>query len=103
MSVHHKRCGNIGCTKRPSYGAAGTSKAKLCHEHAREGMVDVVSKRCGESGCSTQPNFGKAGTTKAEFCAAHATDRMVDVRNKRRVYQPSFIRRGRHDFGEALR
>lgn len=54
------------------YGKAGTNKAELCAEHAKDGMVNVRVKRCGHGGCHTRPSYGKAGTNKAELCAEHA-------------------------------
>ena len=65
----HKTCGQGGCTKRPTYGVEGAKEAKLCCEHAREGMADVISKRCGHYRCELRPSHGSSGR-KPEFCAS---------------------------------
>ncbi|CAM9477026.1 unnamed protein product [Sphacelaria rigidula] len=66
-----------GCSKRPSFGAAGGRTADFCAEHAPASMVNVRYKHCGEESCSKRPSFGASGGRKAEFCVAHA-----GVRNK---------------------
>lgn len=43
------RCSHGGCTTGPSYGLAGTKKAKYCSKHAKEGMVNVRDKRCAHT------------------------------------------------------
>ncbi|CAM9903697.1 unnamed protein product [Sphacelaria rigidula] len=83
VNVPSKRCGKEGCSKLPSFGAAGGRKAEFCATHAPAGMVNVSSSRCGEEGCSKQPSFGAAGGRKAEFCATHAPAGMINVRGKR--------------------
>ncbi|CAN0008214.1 unnamed protein product, partial [Pylaiella littoralis] len=32
------KCTHRGCSKRPSYGVAGTKTAEFCCEHAKDGM-----------------------------------------------------------------
>ncbi|CAM9673890.1 unnamed protein product [Sphacelaria rigidula] len=83
VNVVSKMCGDEGCSTRPSYGVAGSRKAKFCSKHAKAGMVNVVSKMCGDEGCFTHPVYGVAGSKKAEFCATHATAGMVNVVNKK--------------------
>ncbi len=65
------RCGHPNCSKRPSYGMAGSMKAEMCAEHALDGMVDVVSKRCGHPN-PKRPSYGMAGSKKPNMCAEHA-------------------------------
>ena len=80
MDVTHKSCGHPGCNKQPTYGVEGTKTAELCSQHAREGMVNVISKRCGRQGCNKYPSFGVEGREKREYCAQHATPGMTNRR-----------------------
>ncbi|CAN0022283.1 unnamed protein product [Sphacelaria rigidula] len=82
VDVVHKKCGGEGCSTRPSYGVAGSTKAEFCPKHARAGMVNVRDKKCGQRNCSKNPSYGVAGSTKAEFCAKHARVGMMSVRRK---------------------
>ncbi|CAN0307138.1 unnamed protein product [Pylaiella littoralis] len=77
------KCNHVGCSKRASYGVAGTKTAELCSGHAKDGTVNVVSKMCNHRGCTKRPSFGVAGTKTAEFCSGHAKDGMMDVIHKR--------------------
>jgi len=36
------RCVHPGCTKRPSYGVAGSETAESCVGHKEDGMVDAI-------------------------------------------------------------
>ncbi|CAM9675420.1 unnamed protein product [Ectocarpus sp. 8 AP-2014] len=77
------QCGHANCTKRPTYGVAGSKKREFCSQHARDGMVNVNNKRCIQPNCTTIPSFAAAGSKKAEFCSQHAREGMVDVRSRR--------------------
>ncbi|CAM9558247.1 unnamed protein product [Sphacelaria rigidula] len=83
VDVKSMRCGEVGCSTRPSYGVAGSGKVEFCATHARAGMVSVRNKRCGEVGYSTWPSYGVAGSGKARFCDTHARAGIVDVKTKR--------------------
>lgn len=48
LNVKTRRCGQQGCTKRPSFGMEGSNKGEFCSEHKKDGMVDVANKRCGQ-------------------------------------------------------
>ncbi len=60
VDVRSKRCSHPNCSKRPSYGMAGSKKADMCAEHALDGMVNVLHKksRCGHPSCSKRPSYG---------------------------------------------
>ncbi|CAM9902246.1 unnamed protein product [Ectocarpus sp. 13 AM-2016] len=77
------QCGHANCTKRPTYGVAGSKKREFCSQHARDGMVNVNNKRCIQPNCTTIPSFAAVGSKKAEFCSQHAREGMVDVRSRR--------------------
>lgn len=77
------KCRHRECSKQPSFGQVGTKKAENCAEHAKHGMVNVVSKRCIYRGCTKHPSFGMAGTKRAELCSKHAKDGMVRVSSRR--------------------
>ncbi|CAN0506083.1 unnamed protein product [Ectocarpus sp. 12 AP-2014] len=77
------QCGHAKCTKRPTYGVAGSKKREFCSQHARDGMVNVNNKRCIQPNCTTIPSFAAVGSKKAEFCSQHAREGMVDVRSRR--------------------
>lgn len=80
MNARSKRCAQVGCTKQPNYGAAGTNKNEFCAEHKIEGMVkNVMDKSCDHhAGCTKIPVFGVASTNKREFCSKHAGQGMVN-------------------------
>ncbi|CAM9721608.1 unnamed protein product [Ectocarpus fasciculatus] len=65
-------CKEHGCTKQPSFGKEGSKKRQFCAQHAKQGMVSLVSRRCGHPGCMKQSSFGKGGSQKREFCSLHA-------------------------------
>lgn len=44
VHIYAKKCAGDGCSKQPSFGVAGSKKAKYCTEHALEGMIDVSAK-----------------------------------------------------------
>ncbi|CAM9633284.1 unnamed protein product [Hapterophycus canaliculatus] len=77
------QCGHHSCSKRPTYGVAGSTKREFCSQHAKEGMINVNNKRCIQANCTTIPSFAVAGSKKAEFCSQHAREGMIDVRSKR--------------------
>ena len=52
FNVVNKKCTHPGCSKRLSYGIAGSNKAETCMKHAAVGMIHVKSKRCGHPICS---------------------------------------------------
>ncbi|CAM9780024.1 unnamed protein product [Ascophyllum nodosum] len=52
VNVREKMCETEGCGKRPSFGAAGTTTAEYCRQHARDGMVNVCRKANPFSGSS---------------------------------------------------
>ncbi|CAM9649165.1 unnamed protein product, partial [Sphacelaria rigidula] len=64
---------------------AGSKQVKVCAQHARAGMVDVVTKKCDDEGCSKKPSYDLAGSKKAEFFSQHARAGMVHVAS----YKPS--------------
>ncbi|CAN0453276.1 unnamed protein product, partial [Ectocarpus fasciculatus] len=66
-----------------SYGKRGTKKAEFCSQHARPGMIDLVSKRCGHPGCIKHASHGNNGSKMREFCSQHAKPGMIDLVNKR--------------------
>ncbi|CAN0308545.1 unnamed protein product, partial [Ectocarpus fasciculatus] len=72
-------CQEDGCTTGASYGKDGSTKREFCSQHAKPGMINLVSKRCRHPGCIKQPSFGKDGSKKAEFCSQHAKSGMIDL------------------------
>eukprot|EP00903_Cladosiphon_okamuranus_P013020 g12148.t1 len=78
-----KKCAHPGCTKRPSFGLAGTNKREFCTEHGKEGMIHLISKKCAHQGCIAQPLYGVAGSKKREFCSKRAKQGMVDLHRKK--------------------
>lgn len=64
------------------FGVVGTTQAKFCAEHAKEGMAIVQGERwkCGHRGCIKS---GWSGTKKAKFCSPHAKKGMVRLRGHR--------------------
>ncbi|CAN0478399.1 unnamed protein product [Ascophyllum nodosum] len=89
VDVYRKKCGTESCSKRPSFGVAGTKTAEYCAQHAPHGMVDVYNKKCKAESCSKRPSFGVAGTKTAEYCAQHTLDGMVDVKPRKRKTEGS--------------
>ena len=69
INVVSKSCAHNSCTKRPSYGVAGSRKAEYCSQHASDGMIDVVRKRCAHNSCTKHSSYGVAGSRKAEYCS----------------------------------
>ncbi|CAM9151588.1 unnamed protein product, partial [Ectocarpus fasciculatus] len=47
----HGICQEHGCTKSPSFGTKGTTKAVFCSPHAKRGMIDIRNKKCAHPGC----------------------------------------------------
>ncbi|CAM9522436.1 unnamed protein product [Sphacelaria rigidula] len=79
VDVVSKQCGDEGCSKKPSYGVAGSKKAEFCSQHARGGMVNVRFQTCCSEGCSKKPSYGVAGSKNARFSPQHARAGMVNV------------------------
>ncbi|CAN0454440.1 unnamed protein product [Pylaiella littoralis] len=74
-------CAHRGCTKRPSYGVAGTKTAEFCSGHAKDGMVRVSDSR---NPCSVRGRSGGArgcGGAEMDGCTAR---RSGAGENKRR-------------------
>ncbi|CAM9562707.1 unnamed protein product [Ectocarpus sp. 12 AP-2014] len=46
-----KRCGHLGCMKRPSHGKDGSKRPEFCAQHRQQGTVDIVTRRCDHPGC----------------------------------------------------
>lgn len=47
-------CWRVGCSKRPTYGVAGSKIREFCAQHAEPEMVNVDHKRCvTHSQCSS--------------------------------------------------
>ena len=100
VNVKEKWCILPGCTKRPSYGAAGIAKREFCSQHKEEGMVDLNSKICGHGGCTKRSSFGVASSTKKEFCAQHKKEGMVNlVRDASKIQSSEGGRSGVGVFG----
>ncbi|CAM9531785.1 unnamed protein product [Sphacelaria rigidula] len=78
----NKRCGEKGCSKPASFGAAGGGKAEFCVTHAPAGMLNVESMRCSEASCSKRASFGAAACKKVKFCATHTPAGAVDVKKR---------------------
>lgn len=49
LDVVRKRCSHGGCAKTPSFGVDGSKRADFCSQHAKEGVVNVVSKMCSHT------------------------------------------------------
>ncbi|CAN0546326.1 unnamed protein product, partial [Ectocarpus sp. 8 AP-2014] len=60
-------CQEASCTRRASYGKAGSKVLEFCSKHAKEGMVNLIRKRCGHPGCIKLPSYGTAGSKTREF------------------------------------
>ncbi|CAM9293047.1 unnamed protein product [Sphacelaria rigidula] len=87
VDVKSKKCGDEGCSKRPSFGVVGSKKAEFCSKHAMAGMVDVRVGKCGYGGCSKHPSFGVVGSNMTEVCFEHVRARMVGVKNKKCAHE----------------
>ena len=75
VDVINIKCRTGGCSKRPSFGVAGTKTGEYCAQHALDGMVNVKYRNCRAEGCSRKPSFGLSHTKKAGYCVQHAPDR----------------------------
>ena len=79
-------CSHPGCEKRPSFNFAG-QPAKVCKEHAKDGMEDVVHKTCEFANCTTRPSFNFAGQP-AKFCNMNKTPGMQNDTLKKAIAKP---------------
>ena len=68
---------------QPSCGVAGSTKAEVCSNHARAGMVNVKHKTCSDESCSPQPPYGVAGSNNTDCSSKHTRAGIVDVVCKR--------------------
>lgn len=75
------------------------SKATMCSEHSRDGMIDVRSKRCSHSNCSTWPSYGMADSNKREMCSQHALYGMINLKKSKKCRHPNCSKR--RSFGMA--
>lgn len=50
-SNHAKKVEHGDCSTYDSFGIAGSKKAELCSQHAREGTVNVKKRKHGHEGC----------------------------------------------------
>lgn len=50
MYMRQRLCEGEGCLTIPSYGYQKW-QPRMCKEHSKEGMIDVVNQRCAHSGC----------------------------------------------------
>lgn len=70
-----RRTHGSSCTKQPTFGAAGTKRAKSCAEYAQDGMVAVKDEEMiHPSSCTKWPGHGVDGTKTAKFLSRHAND-----------------------------
>ncbi|CAN0316686.1 unnamed protein product [Ascophyllum nodosum] len=58
VDVIKRKCRTEGCSKRPSFGVAGTNTAEYCAQHAPDGVVDVKRRKCKIEGCCKIPPIG---------------------------------------------
>jgi hypothetical protein len=72
-----KRCFNVTCNKKASYGIKNSKKYEYCSTHKPLNYVSVKHKLCLE--CEKRANFGKKGTKLAEYCDDHKLDDYVNV------------------------
>ena len=77
FNVRSKKCARDACSKRPSYGISGSTKAEYCAQHGLEGMVRVSSKICADQGPSIMPSYGISGSRKAHTWAEHELEGLV--------------------------
>ena len=81
-AIKRQLCEHRGCTRRPSFGAPGTKKARWCKAHRHSGSEDVVSKQhCEHPGCKKRPSFST--DKKPRWCATHKPAGAEDVINRR--------------------
>ena len=83
VNIARKRCLGAACTKRPSFGVAGSKVSEYCKQHAKEGMVSFAGKRCVSEACMKRPCFGVTGSKLSLYCKQHIKEGMVDVTRKR--------------------
>ena len=79
VAVGGKMCGNLRCSKKPSYDYASNDRRQFCGEHAADDVVGVKNKLCAYSGCLKHPLYGVAGSKWIEFCSEHAVDVVVRI------------------------
>ena len=79
IGIYSRKCKIEGCSKRPSFGVAGTRMVEYCAQHAQDGMVDVCNRKCRIESCGKHLSFGVTGTRAAEYFAHHAKNEMVDL------------------------
>lgn len=66
VDVVSKKCGCDGCPRLPSYSVVESGKMGIYAQHARAGMINVVSKKfCGHDSCWRQPSYGVARSEKS--------------------------------------
>ena len=79
LAVGGKTCGNLRCSKEPSYDFARSEKERFCGEPAADGMVGDKNKLCAYSGCLQHRSYGAAGAEWSEVCAEHVGDVVVHI------------------------
>ena len=62
MSIMSKMCEHSDISKKPSHGVEDSKTRKFCSQHAKQGMVKVISNRYLHPTCNKQPAFGVEGT-----------------------------------------
>lgn len=71
------------------YGLEGTKRPEYCAEHAKDGMINVLSRRCTNPSCNTIASFGVNDDRRIpEFCAKHAKAGMVVIKGNK-VWPPA--------------
>lgn len=62
--IGKKTCGSNDCSKKPTYGVDGSSRADFCAQKAVKGMAIVGSKTCSRDGCLKITSHGLEGGRK---------------------------------------
>ena len=75
IGVKNRTCTTEDCSKRPSFGAAGTKTAEYCAQHAQDGMINVNKIKCPTEGSGMIAACGVARTETAEHYVQHSRPR----------------------------